>query len=259
MRQLVPERVVTSENGVKVFYPSIWETTDINELRLLNSNRPLIPSHVQKMYNSVVEMGVLRDVVVVRCNFINYIGDGQHITEVFKLLTGVPIRFKLIEVDTEEEVYKIITKLNTTQRRFSFKNFINGWVEFRPDYRILIEYSEKYNIVDTVLSSILTGLPINTAKDQIKSGNFKVLDINKVTTILNTIYKYSSLTNFKMERYGSEGLYQFIIGIGLDKYLLHEDDFIMNSMEYIEQRQISDTTFGDTKTYLKFFNEMWNF
>lgn len=258
MKQLVKEMVKVSERGEKVTYPSIWESSDINDFRFLPSNRPINPKNVQEMLNSVLELGVLRDVVVVRCNFVNYISDGQHLEKVLELLGGLPVRFKLVEAKTEEEVYKIITKLNTTQKRFSFRNFIDGWISFRPEYGILKEYSKKYDIVDTVLVSIMTGTTINVAKQLIKSGEFKIVDIDRVTKILNSISKYSGLTTFKLERYGSEGLYEFIKGIGLEEYLRYEDKFIHLSCEYINERKITNTTFGDTKTYIKFFNEIWN-
>lgn len=257
MKQLVKEMVRVSERGEKVLYPSIWESNNISDFTFLPSNRPINPKNVQDMLESVLDTGILRDIIVVRCNFVYYPGDGQHLLKVMELLEGLPIRFKLIEVETEEEVYKIVTRLNTTQKRFSFRNFINGWVHFRPEYQILIDFGKKYKVVDTVLVSIMTGTPINVSKELIKTGEFKIVDIDRVTKILNSISKYSGMTTFKLERYGSEGLYEFIKGVGLDEYLIKEDEFIRLSKEYIDERKISDTTFGNTKTYIKFFNEIW--
>lgn len=257
MRQISKEVVVISENGLRIVYPSVWETNDVSILNFIPSNRPVIPSHIRGMFDSVVNMGVLRDLVVVRCNFKLYVGDGQHLKECLKMLGGVPFRFKLIDVENELDVFQLVTKMNTTQKRFTFRNFILGWSIFKPEYKILLEYSEKYKIVDTVLCSILTGQPISTAKNSIKNGTFEIKDLTYVTKMLDTIYKYSSLTGFKLERYGSEGLYEFISGITMETYLNHEQNFINESKKFVNERGISHTTFGDTKTYIQFFSKIW--
>lgn len=257
MKQISKEKVVVSDNGMKIVYPSVWETSDVSELNFIPSNRPVNPSHIRNMFDSVVNMGVLRDLVVVRCNFKLYVGDGQHLKECLKMLGGVPFRFKLIDVDTELDVFQIVTKMNTTQKRFTFRNFIMGWSIFKPEYKVLLQYSEKYKIVDTVLCSILTGQPISTAKNSIKNGTFEIKDLSYVTKMLDSIYKFQTLTGFKLERYGSEGLYEFISGITMDSYLKREEQFINESKKFVTEKGISHTTFGDTKTYIQFFSKIW--
>lgn len=258
IKEVIGSKIYTAENGQKITFHGIYETTCYELFELVKGNRPKKSKHIDKMAFSVVKIGVIRDVIVFHFNHKYYTGDGQHLSEVLKRFGGtVPIRYKLINVNTEIEMFEMVALINGSQVRLSLEEYIKGWAEYNPEYNKLLNFKKEYGITYRVLATILTGLK-SKAVEAIQSGNFKVVDIKSAKNKIQLIYEFKSYVGKKLDAYGVDGLVKFIDVIGLDTYNKEKFIFMDKVKELLNLYGIMDKNLGRTDDYINFFNEVYS-
>ena len=101
---------------------------DYKKFEFLDINRLTDNGHIQKMINSVRNMGVVRPVICVRITFVNgkqqlYVIDGQHL---FKSLMAEDLEIPYVIIDVENKIDMIqkMAMLNNSSKSLTTLVFI---------------------------------------------------------------------------------------------------------------------------------------
>lgn len=125
---------------------------------LVNINRPVIGSHVNKLRSSILKMGVIRPIVVAKLSFLtgkeeHFIIDAQHLFFALQGL-GLSIPYTEINVKDTEELIECIALLNASSKSWVLKNYVVAWQTLHSDYKILLKSNNETNIPFTALAAI---------------------------------------------------------------------------------------------------------
>jgi hypothetical protein len=165
---------------------------------LAGINRPVYPSHVTKMAESIEKMGIIRPIVVSTISFltgspIQYIIDGQHLYNACIRL-GDDIPYTEIEVKNEQDLAEKLALLNNSSKSWSMKDYLTVWSNIRADYKKLNHYMNVYDIELSQVAEIFSnGYCSNSiggngqVSKMIKRGDFKIKDEQKGLFILECI------------------------------------------------------------------------
>lgn len=162
---------------------------------LAGINRPVNPSHVTKLANSIDVMGVIRPVVVANLSFVSgkptkYIIDGQHLFNAL-IRNNMSIDYVEIEVKCMKELVEKIALLNASSKTWVLQDYITAWSAIENDYVKLNHY---FNVYDFELSMLAAVLSNKSAKflggvmtKSIKAGDFRVENEKFNVTILDDL------------------------------------------------------------------------
>lgn len=170
------------------------------KLSLLPSiNRPICPSQVTKLANSINKMGNIRPIVVAELDFIDgrnmkYIIDGQHLFYAL-IRNNLPIEYVTIKTDSLEDLIEKIALLNSSSKSWKLTDYVNSWSCIKEDYKKLNKYFNVYDFELTLLSSVLNNKEItrnggggdNCTSKIIKSGKFEIINEKQNVVILNNL------------------------------------------------------------------------
>lgn len=161
---------------------------------LLNGiNRPIIPSHVTKIVNSIQRMGVVRPVVTVVTSCIDnirrrYVLDGQHLITALQRL-GMDIPYVTLQSESLQEIVEWIALLNASSRSWTLIDYIVSWKALpeKEDYRILFKAIQTNDLTPN-LTAICYG--VHDSKDvskAIKKGEYSIINKKKGDEILKNV------------------------------------------------------------------------
>ena len=154
-------------------------TKDYSKFYLLPMNREIQAVHVEKMVNSIRSMGCIRDIVVAETNLIDgikrkYIIDGQHLVSACQR-EGLPIVYRLVQINTDEELVEKMAALNNTSKSWNLINYINAWKYVNTDYMTLLKYINLYNLEPSMIAMIAMNQNNTTGTSKlIKKGEFVI-------------------------------------------------------------------------------------
>ena len=197
---------------MKVEYLSPLSTKGFSMLAEIN--RPVSPSHVTKIANSINRMGVIRCIVVAELPFIDgtndkYIIDGQHLYHAC-LRNGVEIPYVTIDIKDHEDLITTLALLNTSSKAWVTKDYLKAWSAIHTDYVLLNKYFNTYDIEVSQVAEILLD---NTCSSKhicaasgvyrtLKKGTFRVGDeklavetFNQITDCLKIVPRMDRMSN----------------------------------------------------------------
>jgi hypothetical protein len=176
-----------------------WMTQKSNKpiKYLAGINRPILPSHVTKLANSVTKMGIIRPIVLTSISFIDgkpawYIIDGQHLFNAL-LRNGVDIPYVFIDVKDKKDLVEKIALLNASSKSWVIQDYVTAWASLENDYVKLNTYFNIYDLEFTVLATILANqIPYSRVGNspitkKIKNGEFKIIEEEHVVKILDQL------------------------------------------------------------------------
>lgn len=162
---------------------------------LASINRPVVPSHVTKMSESINKMGVIRPVIISNIDFIsgkseNYIIDGQHLY-LACMRSNIDIPYIELEIKDKEDLIEKIALSNNSSKSWTLIDYILAWSSLKDDYKKLMSF---YEIYDLELSQIaylfhngfIPSSRVNIAS-VIKKGLFKIKNEEHCVIILDYI------------------------------------------------------------------------
>jgi len=166
---------------------------------LAGINRPINPSQVTKLSNSIDKIGIIRPVVIATVSFIDnkpvkYIIDGQHLYMAC-LRLGIDIPFIEIEVDDIRDLVERIALLNASSKSWILRDYVQAWKPVNADYSTLDQLFQMYDIEMSQLAQILHynngGKSINAGNNVmskiLKEGTLKIKNLAVTKIILNRI------------------------------------------------------------------------
>jgi len=160
---------------------------------LAGINRPINPSQVTKLAESIKTLGILRPIVVAELQFISgkllkYIIDGQHAFNAL-LRNNMDIPYVTIKIDNKVQLVESIALLNASSKNWTLLDYITSWSCVSEDYKKLLHY---YNVYDLELGNIAVVLMERNTDNgnitkAIKRGQFKVVNEEKNVKILDCL------------------------------------------------------------------------
>lgn len=149
---------------------------------LAGINRSVIASHVTKLAESILKLGILRPIVVSKISFITgkpklYIIDGQHTFHAL-IRNNMPIPYIEIEIKDKEELIEKIALLNASSKNWSMIDYVTAWSFLIPDYVKLNQYHETYDVDFSFLAAVLNDCAIDgwDSHRKVKSGKFRIIN-----------------------------------------------------------------------------------
>ena len=175
-------------------------------------NRETKRSHINAIKKSVLKIGVVRDLVVVRMLFLNpdiyYIVDGQHLREALIEL-GVGACVKVITINSEDDLIEKISMLNSTAKNWGLGDYLKAWVTAgKADYiyldKLLIELGHKSltGLMEAYCSRCSKTFKTGQLKIQKEIGD-EIIEVYKSLLSLGLKNSVSSLVAFT--RFYKEG------------------------------------------------------
>ena len=161
---------------------------------LAGINRPINPSQVTKLAQSVNNMGILRPVVAAELSFIDgkkkvYIIDGQHLFNAL-IRNNMDIPYVLISVKDKKELVEKIALLNASSKNWSIQDYVTAWSSLSADYIKLNHYYQVYDLELSFLASVLSNNSNNVnanASNKIKRGEFIIINEKENVQILDYV------------------------------------------------------------------------
>lgn len=228
---------------------SVKFTTNLDMFKLMKNNRPVNHSRVKKIYQSMMENGLLVQPITVNKRM--EIIDGQHRYHSSKL-SGLGIYY--IQVDNYDEEQVILT--NTNSQSWSRKDFLTYYVsKENRNYIKLRDFMKQFphfSLTDSMFL-LTNGSFTNTKKEDFNNGNFKISNYQKGVQWGEFI---SSLQRFFPEGYSRTIFVRSMISV-LRKY---ENEF--NTEEFIKKSEIVPHFFkicGNHGDYVRMIEDIYNF
>lgn len=191
-------------------------------LKFLNGiNRPVSPSHVTKISNSITKMGLIRPVVVAKIDFLDergvYIVDGQHLFYALMRL-GMDIPYTIITIKNEVDLIEKISLLNASSKSWVILDYITAWSFISPEYKKLHSYYNTYDFELCFTAGVLSDLTTvqggnSMVSNAIKKGKFKINNEpvkKKILDNLTEVFTIVSRMNRLENRYFCNEYYDFI-------------------------------------------------
>jgi hypothetical protein len=112
---------------------NIFSSTDYDLFKTFDFNRDIDKAHVNKLKESMTKRGFISTLIVVLTDIFDddgnkyyYLLDGQHRFTAAKEL-GLPIEFRVVEVDSEMELAEFIADVNNSSKGWGTNQFIHIW------------------------------------------------------------------------------------------------------------------------------------
>jgi hypothetical protein len=247
-------QTVKDVNGDTVNYHPIYKTDDYEKIETHQLNRPIKPKHLESLGKSIYNNGVLGVIAVVaflKGRFIFV--DGHHRAK-FCYDNGLPITFSLRSVKDEKDMFNLMAELNNSGESWSMKTYVEGWAYFHDSYKEILRLKEQYNLTYTILATLLSGMSIHHTKQALKKGEIISISKNRAMKYIARINKLYRVMNEQLINYSytTEGLIRLINFVGIDNYILHEDEFLNNAKK-IHNKGYTQPTFAKAKESYEFF------
>ena len=158
---------------------------------LAGINRPIKPSHVTKIAESVNKIGLVRPVVIAEIEFITgkkakYIIDGQHLFTAC-LRNNIDIPYKVIEIKDKQDLVEKIALLNASSKNWTMEDYVLAWGSINPDYVKLNQYYSMYDFEMLMVADVLSGNTSSRCTNKLKRGEFKIVNEKDNSQILSNL------------------------------------------------------------------------
>ena len=224
-------------------------TTNLDMFKLMDNNRPVNQSRVKRIYQSMVNEGLL--VIPILVNKKMEIIDGQHRYQASKL-SGKGLYYLQVDNYSEEQV----VQSNQNSQSWSRKDFMSYFVsKGNRNYIKLQEFMKQFphfSLTDSMFL-LTNGTFTNTRKEQFNNGEFKISNYQKGVQWAEFI---TSLQKYFPEGYSRTIFVRAIVSV-LRKY---ENEF--NTDEFIKKSEIVPHFFklcGNHADYVRMIEDIYNF
>jgi len=177
---------------------------------LVALNRRIIPAQVTALAKSINRMGVIRPIVVANFTYLGkegtYIIDGQHLYHAL-LRNNLDFPYVEITINNDADLVEVIALLNSSSKSWTLLDYIQAWTYIVPDYKILMNHFNTYDLEIQQLSSILHRGAVSHHNGEnmskiIKTGLFNVLNekqaiitLDYITDVLKIIPRMDRMSN----------------------------------------------------------------
>ncbi len=171
---------------------AVEHTTKYHLFSLLDSNRPVVETHVQKLARQIQENNLLHiRPIDVTAEF--EVVDGQHRLAAAKQL-GLPIYYRITEQLTKAD----IASLNTGSKNWVGTDYLHYWAqEGRPAYQKLAAFLAKYRRFSLTTGQMLVAGSDACKADDFRDGLFVVGNIAKGEQVAAFVERLADEAKFK--------------------------------------------------------------
>jgi hypothetical protein len=170
-------------------------SSDVPLCHFENLNREVAASQANKIAKSMLKMGNLRAIVVVKLKYKSktskyYILDGQHLYTALLSLKVTEIPVVEISVDSVPSLVEKIAMLNSSSKSWQLKDYVIAWSNIHEDYVTLLNLQKTYDLEFSMISAICTGVDMKSGipgSQTIKSGKFRIKNLEQSTRKLEDI------------------------------------------------------------------------
>lgn len=224
-------------------------TTNLDMFKMMENNRPVNQGRVKKIYQSMMNEGLL--VIPILVNKKMEIIDGQHRYQASKL-SGKGIYYLQVDNYSEEQV----VQSNQNSQSWSRKDFMSYFVtKGNRNYIKLQDFMKQFphfSLTDSMFL-LTNGSFTNTKKEDFNTGKFKVSNYQKGVQWGEFI---TSLQKYFPEGYSRTIFVRSMISV-LRKY---ENEF--NTDEFIKKSEIVPHFYkicGNHGDYVRMIEDIYNF
>lgn len=216
-RELTPEEKIRYEYekliAQDINYPIKnlkFISSDIPLFQFDSLNREVAPSQANKLSKSMLKMGNLRAIIVVKMKYKSniykyYILDGQHLYTALLSLKASEIPVVEVSVESIPSLVEKIAMLNSSSKAWQLKDYVIAWSNIHNDYNTLLELQQKYDLEYSMISAICTGVDMKSGtpgSSIIKSGKFRIKNLetseqklSDINEILNQLPRMDRAAN----------------------------------------------------------------
>lgn len=205
---------------------------------LAGINRPIIPSHVTKLAESIKKIAILRPIVCTQLSFITgkkelYVLDGQNTLQAL-LRLGLPIPYVVIPISDKRHLVESIALLNASSKNWCMLDYVTAWSSMVEDYVKLNSYYQRYDFEISILAAVLGEHEMSngsTVTRFIKNGEFRIKNEERNVQMLNYLTDVLSVVD-RMNRYENRYFCQEYIKFVRNKKGYNHQLFLKNLKKY---------------------------
>lgn len=156
-----------------------FEMLPIDDINVIEGNRELVESHVQKMYELIAENGFADAIKVLKRRGKYYTLEGQHRIESLRLHKVKEVPCLIVDwlKDDFEEIQSYIIDLNAHNKSWTLYDYVKSWADKKlPNYTHLRTQMINYNktLSNGVVATCYDGIP--RGHSPLKKGKLKFVD-----------------------------------------------------------------------------------
>jgi len=204
------------KKGIIRLGSNVYQAIDFAEFNFLVINRMVNRNSVRNIKNSMKEFGNTSTGLVALVDGILYVLDGQHRLTACKELCDegveMPFDFKLIEMDSLDDVIKFVSRINSSAKNWSTNDYIRGYAKGgNQEYINFITLTEmaKYSVEVPVeregkshtrlytkkIGQSVMLLLLGQSNNNVKEGTLVVGDIEEKTKTVKYFMDLASVIN----------------------------------------------------------------
>jgi hypothetical protein len=171
------------------------EVLPLTKISLIDGNRDINESHVQKMYDLIAENGFADTIKVVQRGKKYFAVEGQHRLESLRLHKIKEVPCSIIDWlgDDFEEIQSYIIDLNAHNKSWTLYDYVKSWSDKKiPNYVHLRNQMINYQktLSNGVVATCYDG--ISRGHSPLKKGNLKFIDVTFSNDLVETLSKLVS-------------------------------------------------------------------
>jgi hypothetical protein len=219
---------------------------------LAGINRPILPSQVGKLAESIKQMGIIRPVVVAEIAFITgaptmYIIDGQHLYHAC-IRQKVNVPYVQIAVKDHQDLVEKIALLNSSSKSWTMDDYILAWASLKEDYKKLQELTNTYPLSVETIAGVMSDTISGGDRKLLKKGNFAIRKEGYNRAILDKLTEVLDVVNTKNMRLNREICRSFVTFYrSIDEHYVHAE-----FVAYIRSNQHKVILFSERQEIQKF-------
>lgn len=175
--------------------PTINNTRDYNEFKLMTGNRNVDHNHVKKLKREMERNPEMLAANPILVNEHLFVIDGQHRLTAAREL-GTTVYYIVSEGATIEQT----RDLNTTQRRWTLTDFAQSYADSgRDDYKRFLQLAKEYPLLSlSIIRLYCLGKQAHDTDGMFRRGEFEILDEAQTRKHLDALNAVRTVTHTKI-------------------------------------------------------------
>jgi hypothetical protein len=230
-----------------VLVSPIFSTTQYGIFRIDESNRPIDPGHLEKIYDAINAKNLLREYPIVVDQSMTVI-DGQHRLRAAEAL-GVPVFY----IVSTHATIRDVAHTNGATKSWRSPDYLHYWCgQGKQDYLKLRDFCQRHPFLQVNVAAKLCSYgDVVGMHKKFKQGDYTCNDLDFAETVVAALLDFKK---FGVEFYADRSFVEAVANLTGNADYDHQR--MVSKMEYLSRRVVKCATMS---MYIEMFDEIYNY